>query len=125
MTGTTPLDAFDEFFRLVTEAGDSEAAARLWASADDTVLFGSEKSDTSRGFDAIQAHIKAITSAETTIRFTWNDRQVSTDGDVAWINAAGTLDVGGKQSDYQITAVLVRRDGRWLWHTFNGSEPNG
>ncbi len=49
---------------------------------------------------------------------------MSTDGDVAWINANGTLAVAGKQSDYQITAVFVRRDGRWLWHTFNGSEPS-
>jgi hypothetical protein len=24
---------------------------------------------------------------------------------------------------YRVTAVFVRRDGRWLWHTYSGSEP--
>lgn len=123
MAGTDPLAAFDELFRLVTEEGDSAAAERLWAYDDGATLFGSEKSDTARGFDAIMEHLRAITSSQQTIRFTWNEKRAHTEGDVAWVNATGTLHVGGKQSDYQITAVLVCRDGRWLWHTFNGSEP--
>jgi hypothetical protein len=24
---------------------------------------------------------------------------------------------------YRLAAVFVRRDGRWLWHTYSGSEP--
>jgi ketosteroid isomerase-like protein len=108
----------------VTEQGDSEAAARLWVTDDDAVLFGSEKADAARGFAAIQQHLRSITSSQTTIRFTWRERHAHAEGDVAWINASGTLAVAGRKSDYQITAVLVFRDGRWLWHTFNGSEPN-
>jgi hypothetical protein len=50
-------------------------------------------------------------------------------GDVAWVNAVGTLRVespGQEQriAPYRITAVLVRRDGAWRWHTFSGSEPH-
>jgi hypothetical protein len=43
------------------------------------------------------------------------------DGEVA-VTPAGAAP---RTSPYRLTAVLVRRDGEWRWHTFNGSEPNG
>ena len=33
---------------------------------------------------------------------------------------AGEAPTGGP---YRLTAAFLRRDGRWLWHTYSGSEP--
>ena len=35
-------------------------------------------------------------------------------GDAAWVSAIGDYSKGGP---YRVTAVFLRRDGRWLWHT--------
>ena len=47
----------------------------------------------------------------------WTDRRVTVAGDVAWVSAEGRLG----ELQYLATAVLRRRDGRWLLHTFHGS----
>jgi len=50
------------------------------------------------------------------------------EGDAAWVSAVGELNYtpldGPRQTGpYRLTAVFVRRDRRWLWHTYSGSEP--
>jgi hypothetical protein len=42
------------------------------------------------------------------------------DGDVA----SARFRAPARVLHYRITALLVRRDGAWRWHTFNGSEPD-
>jgi SnoaL-like domain len=49
---------------------------------------------------------------------------VRIEGDVAWVNASGTLSVDDAEAAYQATGVFVRRGGRWLWHTHSGSTPS-
>jgi len=51
---------------------------------------------------------------------------VTVEGDMAWVNAVGELRVENpdaplKIAPYRITAVFVRRDDAWRWHTFSGS----
>jgi len=55
---------------------------------------------------------------------------VTVEGDAAWVIALGdlTYSLPGTEPrtvQYRLAAVFVRRDGRWLWHTFSGSEPVG
>jgi hypothetical protein len=55
-------------------------------------------------------------------------RRVTVEGDAAWVSAIGDYryappgeaPTGGP---FRATAVFLRRDGRWLWHTYSGSEP--
>jgi hypothetical protein len=47
----------------------------------------------------------------------WSDRRVTLAGDVAWVSAEGRVG----PASYLATAVLRRRDGRWLLHTYHGS----
>jgi ketosteroid isomerase-like protein len=54
---------------------------------------------------------------------------VHVEGTAAWVNATGTVTLRGDAANdrtlpYRVTAVFVRRDGRWRWHTHHGSEPN-
>jgi hypothetical protein len=56
--------------------------------------------------------------------FTWRMHKVRIEGGVAWVLAEGTLEVDGADAGtYRALAVLVERDGRWLWHTHHGSQP--
>ena len=53
---------------------------------------------------------------------------VTVDGPVAWVNAAGTAtwdDGAGqvKQMPHRVTAVFRLVDGAWRCHTRNGSQP--
>ena len=45
-------------------------------------------------------------------------------GDVAWLWLDGGLVLDGRSHrPYRITGVLERRQGRWIWSLFHGSEP--
>jgi ketosteroid isomerase-like protein len=107
----------------VCEERDAAAAFALWAEDDDVTLFGSEQADTSRGPAELRVHLGAIAGASATIRFAWNDKRVRVEGNVAWVTASGTLTVDDRVAPYQVAGVLVRRAGKWRWHTFSGSEP--
>jgi ketosteroid isomerase-like protein len=107
----------------VCEERDAAAAFALWAEDDDITLFGSEQTDTARGPAALRAHMGAIAGSAATVRFSWDDKRVHVEGDVAWVTASGTLTVDDRVGPYQVAGVLVRRAGEWRWHTFSGSEP--
>ncbi len=72
----------------------------------------------------MRGHVEAIAASRSKIAFDWRQRRVRVAGDVAWVNASGTLTVDGRVAPYQVTGVFVRRGGRWLWHTHSGAEPN-
>jgi uncharacterized protein (TIGR02246 family) len=103
---------------------DADAFVALWADDAQITMWGSDLDERGFGTDEIEALGEAIVINPFALVFEWGERRVQVEGDVAWVNASGTLSVDGTTRAYRVTAVLVRRDGRWLWHTFNGSEPN-
>jgi ketosteroid isomerase-like protein len=123
VAGTDPLATFEALFRTVCEERDAEAADALWARDEDVTLFGSETSDRARGPAAVRGHLQSFAQSRRRVRFVWEDAVVHDEGDVAWVTATGTLDVDGNATAYQACGVFVRRDERWLWHTFSGCEP--
>jgi ketosteroid isomerase-like protein len=71
----------------------------------------------------------AIADVADDLSFRWHQRHIHVEQDVAWVNADGEVTVARagaapRTTPYRLTAVLVRRQGTWRWHTFNGSEPN-
>lgn len=124
MAGSDPLTAFDALYRIACTDRDAEAVFALWAADDDITMWGSDEDERAFGQEEVRALIEAVTLSPSELAFEWEDKQVRVGGDVAWVNARGTLWVNGESSPYRVTAVLLQRDGRWLWHTHSGSEPN-
>jgi uncharacterized protein (TIGR02246 family) len=123
------LATFDAFFERLTADRDAAAATALFADDDDIWMSGSDLPELAIGSEAIGALHRDVAGNPFTLTFKWDQRRVHSQGDVAWVNAAGTLlveyeDRKPTTMHYRLTAVLVRRNGAWRWHTFNGSEPH-
>jgi uncharacterized protein (TIGR02246 family) len=122
------LAAFEALFDALLGRRDAEASAQLFV--DDGVMWGSEQDEVASGRPEIAALHRGIAEFDGDLVFRWRLRRAHVDGDVAWVNAAGEVTVApagatAQTTPYRLTAVLVRREGMWRWHTFNGSEPNG
>jgi uncharacterized protein (TIGR02246 family) len=126
---TEILAAFDAFFERLTVDRDPAAATALFADDDDIWMSGSDLPELAIGSEAIAALHRNVAGRPFALTFKWDTRMVHSEGDVAWVNAGGSVLVEFETGEsttmhYRITAVLVRRDGAWRWHTFNGSEPH-
>jgi ketosteroid isomerase-like protein len=119
VAGSDPLATFHALFRSVLDERDPDAFMALWAEEDDVAMWGSELTERADGRAELRTLGESIAAHPGEIRFTWDDLHVHKHGDIAWINAAGSVN----GSPYRMTAVLVRRAGEWRWHTFSGSEP--
>jgi hypothetical protein len=72
----------------------------------------------------VRALLDSVARSARALHFTWRTHKVRIEGGVAWVLAEGTLEVDGADAGtYRALAVLVERDGRWLWHTHHGSQP--
>ena len=90
----------------------------------DTYLYGSEVSEIVIGPAAIRRFFERFFQARAGPRFTLGARNVSVSGDIAWFVAECEVVVGDQTvAPYRLCGVLQRRDGRWRWRLFNGSEP--
>jgi ketosteroid isomerase-like protein len=118
------LGTLDTFLAAATESRDADQALRCWAGDGDVAMWGSDLPERADGPAELRALIASIAATHSSLAFTWASRTVHVEGDVAWVNAAGELDISGRTIPYRLTAVLVRRDAQWLLHTFNGSEPH-
>lgn len=122
-------DAIRTFEALFTAAcidRDAVTAAGLFAD-DDLSFSGSDLAERATTKAELLALLRAIAASPDALRFTWTERRAHVEGDVAWVNAVGSVTVTGPAGErtipYRVTAVLRRRAGRWAWHTFAGSEP--
>jgi ketosteroid isomerase-like protein len=123
------LAAMDALYEKAAELQLDELH-HLFVDDPDLTFWGSEDVEEAVGPAELQAFARAAASAGTAFHFEWPERRVHIDGDVAWVNAVGTCVWTPAGEDeprtvgYRLTAVFVRRNGRWLWHTHHGSEPN-
>lgn len=121
------MAAFDALYRLACVERDAAAAAALFV--DDAAIWfsGSDADEHVTTRADLLALLGSIASSPRTLRFAWTEQQVHMSGDTAWVNAAGSVALTGPSGEhtipYRVTAVLLRRDGRWLWHTHAGSAP--
>jgi len=124
-------DVLTTFFALIdalTEQRDAEAAIALYATDEDVVFSGSTQDEVGFGPEAVAAVLRAIVASPTRLSLSPERRQVREEDNVAWANITGRIRVeepgtAPRDAPYRITAIFVRRDGAWRWHTFNGSEP--
>ncbi len=93
----------------------------------DVMLLGSEAGEFKVGREQLAAHFQEIFKLPFSIAFDWTETRVSSIDDVAWVYASGDIVLKGADGEmrapYRLTGVLERRDGRWRWRQFHGSEP--
>lgn len=122
------LAAFDELFVALVERHDALAGTRLFVDEPDVVMWGSEELERAVGRAAIGALHAEIAAYPGPLVFRWHQRHVHVEHEAAWVNADGVVVTGDggppRVAPYRLTAIFVRRDDAWRWHTFNGSEPN-
>jgi ketosteroid isomerase-like protein len=122
------LRAFDALFEALTEERNADAGTQLFAPDHDVVMWGSDEPEQAVGQAALGELHRGIAAFSGNFAFRWHERHVHVEGDAAWVNAAGALTVDSpgekrRTNSYRLTAVFVRRDSRWQWHTLHGSEP--
>jgi len=81
----------------------------LWAEDDEITMWGSDLVERAVGRGELRDLATQIADAPSVLEFEWDERAEHEEGDVAWVNAAGSLHVDDSRSDYRITVVLVRR----------------
>lgn len=108
-------------------AAKDTAIIREFAPDADALLVGSEADEIASGHAEIAEFFRAILGQPLTIAFEWRETRASVLGDQAWVFATGEaiLRANGteRRSPYRLTGVFQRRDGKWLWKHFHGSEP--
>jgi ketosteroid isomerase-like protein len=120
----TAGETFDALFETILEQRDVDAFMELWAPDDEITMWGSDLVERAVGRGELRDLATQIADAPSVLEFEWDERAEHEEGDVAWVNAAGSLHVDDSRSDYRITVVLVRRGSDWRVHTFNGSIPD-
>lgn len=102
-----------------------EGVLSLFAPDADATLIGSSLGEIARGPLELRVFLERLFAQERTIGWEWDDVSVSRAGDVAWLWLEGALMIDGRSMRaYRISGVLERRQGRWLWSLFHGSEPS-
>jgi ketosteroid isomerase-like protein len=121
------LAAFDDLDRAL-ERRDRAAVEALWVADSDLTFWGSAAPEAAVGPEGLRELLDLLAVVPGSFTLTWSARRVTLSGDVAWVNAEGVAawERPGERDArlaYRLTAILVRRAGRWLWHTHHGSEP--
>src|SRR4051794_32188264 len=112
-------------FRAAVSQRRLEGVLSMFAPDADATLIGSSLGEIARGPIELRTFLKKIFSAAQTISWEWDDVSISRAGDVAWLWLEGALALDGRSDRaYRISGVLERRQGRWLWSLFHGSEPS-
>jgi ketosteroid isomerase-like protein len=102
-----------------------EGVLSLFAPDADAVLIGSTVPAIARGPLELRVFLERLFALPQTVSWEWDDVSISRAGDVAWLWLDGALVLDGRsQRAYRISGVLERRQGRWLWSLFHGSEPS-
>ena len=123
------LTAFEALYAAACVERDAAAAAALFLDEPGISFSGSDLEEHATTRAGLLKILTLVAASPGSLRFHWSERQVHITGDTAWVNAAGSVAISGPDGQrtipYRVTAVLLRRDGRWLWHTHAGSSPDG
>jgi ketosteroid isomerase-like protein len=115
--------ALDDFFENLANRRLEETLTAFAPDAD-VALYGSEVSEIAIGPDALRRFFRRIFEELGGPRFAFRQRRLSSSASVAWFVADAEVVLGAHvASPYRLSGVLEKRDGRWLWLLFNGSEP--
>jgi len=119
-----PEQTFTAFFTTVLEERNADAAMDFWADDADVTMWGPDLPERAVGRAEVHELLPRIASSRTQLVFRWDEQRVHTVGDIAWLNAAGTVTVNNTvPAPFRLTIVFTYADGTWKIHTFNGGVP--
>ena len=109
-------------------ARDLDGLLELFSPDEDILLAGSEMGEVARGREDIRSSLVELFGRPEAYSFQWDTRNVSANGDVAWVFAEGSVavhqdDGAIERLPYRMSGVLQRVGNQWLWRMFVGSEP--
>ena len=120
------LVAMLDRFRTLVADKDFAILSEFGQDADVRII-GSEANESAEGPRQLEDFFKRIFARPSRYSWQWAKPSFSCSGDVAWLLADGEViirdDGGERRRPYRITGVLEKRDGKWLWLQFHGSEP--
>jgi ketosteroid isomerase-like protein len=112
-------------FRAAVSQRRLEGALSMFAPDADATLIGSSLGEIARGPIELRPFLERTFASPQAIGWEWDDVSISCSGDVAWLWLEGALVLDGRSDRaYRISGVLERRQGRWIWMLFHGSEPH-
>lgn len=112
-------------FRAAVSQKRIEGVLALFAPDADATLIGSSLGEIARGPLELRAFLERLFAGPQGVSWEWDVVSISSAGDVAWLWLEGALVLDGRSARaYRISGVLERRQGRWLWSLFHGSEPS-
>lgn len=127
MDDVNSLQAALDDFNAAWAAQDIEGLVRQFVPDDNVVIIGSQKGEKARGLEELRRLIEHFFSEPISYSWEWDRRDVYATDDIGLIVATGDIIARGLEdetrTEFTITGVLERRDGRWLWRLFHGSEP--
>lgn len=89
----------------------------------DAALIGSEAGEIAIGPEAIRLFLSSLLERPGPCIEISEPVALSASGDTAWFAGDAMVEVAGMRVPYRLAGVLVRRENRWLWALFSGSEP--
>lgn len=111
-------------FRAAIEQERIEGVLALMAPDADATFIGPSLGEIARGPIELRRFLEELFATPGTLSWEWDDVSISCAGEVAWLWLDGALVLDGVSTRaYRITGVLERRQGRWIWTLFHGSEP--
>ena len=111
-------------FRAAVAQKRIEGVLTLMAPDADATLIGSSVGEIARGPLELRRFLEDLFATPGTISWEWDDVSISCAGEVAWLWLDGGLVLDGRsQRPYRVSGVLERRQRRWIWTLFHGSEP--
>ncbi|HEY5082660.1 MAG TPA: nuclear transport factor 2 family protein [Bauldia sp.] len=118
------IQAVDALLDHIANGRHRESIASFTCDGDGA-LIGSEASEWAIGPEGLRGFFASLYAQPYRVLFKLDDRRISAAGNVAWFSGEGTyrLSSGDEDKPYRLVGVLERREGRWLWQLFSGSEP--
>ncbi|MBD0348349.1 MAG: nuclear transport factor 2 family protein [Thermoleophilia bacterium] len=99
-----------------------------WFPPDGDVVMVTSEDALLRGTAEIRAFLERYARGRTTYSWSWERRDASAAGTVAWLLAQGVetaaSELGHQSHPYRMTLVCERRDGRWWLLQVHGSSPH-
>jgi uncharacterized protein (TIGR02246 family) len=125
-TETQLLEVLERFCSAFADR-DAQAVMGLFAPGPYVVVITSEE-PLLRGPVELRRFLERYVAGPTTYSWEWQRHDISKQGPVAWLLAAGTetaaSEDGLQRHPYRMTMVLEQHDDRWLLRQVHGSSPH-
>jgi hypothetical protein len=119
------LSRLDRFNGLLF-ARDPAIVDELWSDRG-FVLHGSEKGESARTRGELAALFAGLFDRPYRLSWDWESREVTREGDVAWLSAEGRLLLTHadrvERLPYRMIGIFQKLGEEWRWRLFSGSEP--